>query len=349
MGITIGDNIRKYRKEKEISQETLAERLGVTFQAVSRWERGEGYPDISMLPVIAGFFHISVDELLGISENRQEEEVEKIIEKCSEYDTHYEAEKMQSCIDEALKKYPGNFKLLGWYVYAFQRANSLKAIEAGAYVLNNCHDEEIRGFVRRNLVYAYRNSGQFDKAVEIAKQLPSYYDTRQDVLRDMLSGKERLEHVQHMCIDLAYEFWYSVRKIQEEYSADERIALFQKSNDIYDAIYEKDDMPIKLSRKMRNYQGMAEVALEKGRVKEGLTYMTKAAECARMHDCLPEKVYSECMLFNCHPYDRSWEAKTCIKLKKELLSDFETEDEFYGEIRNEEAYRNLIASLKEVI
>ena len=165
----------------------------------------------------------------------------------------------------------------------------------------------------------------------------------------MLSGKERLEHVQHMCIDLAYEFWYSVRKIQEEYSAEERIALFQKSNDIYDAIYEKDDMPIKLSRKMRNYQGMAEVALKKGQVDKGLTYMTKAAECARMHDCLPEKVYSECMLFNCHPYDRTWEAKPCIELRKELLSDFETEDKFYGEIRNEEAYRNLIASLKEVI
>ena len=349
MSITIGDNIRKFRKEKEISQETLAERLGVTFQAISRWERGEGYPDISMLPVIAGFFHISVDELLGVSENRQEEEVEKIIEECSEYDTHYEAEKMQNCIDEALKKYPGNYKLLGWYVYAFQWKNPGKAIEAGLYVMNNCRDEEIRGFVRSNLIYAYRNNGQQDKAVELAKQLPSYYDTRQDVLRDMLSGRERLEHVQHMCIDLAYEFWCSVRKIQEEYSVEERVALFQKSNDIYDAIYEKDDMPIKLSRKMRNYQGMAEVALKEGRVEEGISYMKEAAECAIRHDRLPEKVYSECMLFNCHPYDRTWEAKPCIELKKELLSDFETEDEFYGEIRDAEAYRNLIASLKEVI
>ena len=40
MSIMIGEKIRKYRKEKEISQETLAERLGVTFQAISRWERG---------------------------------------------------------------------------------------------------------------------------------------------------------------------------------------------------------------------------------------------------------------------------------------------------------------------
>ena len=347
MGILIGDNIRKYRKEKELSQETLAERLGVTFQAISRWERGEGYPDISMLPVIAGFFEISVDELLGVAENKQDEEVEKIISKCEEYDAHYEGGKLCACIDEALKKYPGNYKLMGWYVYAFQRVEPTKAIEVGVYVLSNCRDEEIRGFVRGNLAYAYRNNGQLDKAIELAEKLPHYYDTRQDVLREMLSGKKRLEHVQHMCIDLAYEFWYSIRKILDEYSADEQIELFKKSNAIYDAVYENDDMPIKLSRKMRNYQGMAEVSLKVGRIEDGIAYMRDAAECATIHDALPEMVYSKCILFNCHPYNRAWESKPCIELKKELLSDFETEDEFYGEIRNTEEYKRVISMIGE--
>ena len=345
MSIMIGEKIRKYRKEKEISQETLAERLGVTFQAISRWERGEGYPDIAMLPIIAGFFNISVDELLGVSENMQDEEVEKIVIQCSEFDTHYEGDKLRACIDEGLKKYPGNYKLMGWYVYAFTNAEPLKAIEVGMYVLNNCFDEEIRGWVRGNLPYAYRNSGQYDKAVEMAKALPHYYDTRQDVLRAILSGKERLEHVQHMCMDLAYEFWYSIRTIRDEYSDDEQIELFRKSNAIYDAIYENDDMPVKLSRKMRNYQGMAEVSLKAGRIEDGIGYMKDAVECAITHDSLPEKVYSKCILFNCHPYDREWEAKPCIELKKELRSDFEIEDEFYAKIRDTEAYRQIIELL----
>lgn len=345
MSILIGENIRKFRKEKEISQEVLAERLGVTFQAVSRWERGEGYPDISMLPIIAGFFNVSTDELLGVSQNRQDEEVQKIIIECMEYDMHYEGEKLQSCIDEGLKKYPGNFKLMSWYVYAFQGKEPLKAIEVGVYVMNNCHDEEVRSFVRRNLVYAYRNDGQMEKAVEMAKTLPHYYDTRQDVLRDMLEGEERLEHVQHMCIDLAYEFWLSIRKIYDQYSVDEQIELFKKSNAIYDAIYENDDMPIKLSRKMRNYQGMAEVTLKVGRIEDGLKYMKKAAECAIIHDELPEKVYSKCILFTCHPYDRKCEAKPCIEFKKELLSDFETEDEFYGALRDRVEYKRIIKML----
>lgn len=345
MSILIGENIRKLRKEKEISQETLAERLGVTFQAVSRWERGEGYPDISMLPIIAGFFNVSTDELLGVSQNRQDEEVEKMILECMEYDAHYAIEKLQDCIDEGLKMYPGNFKLMSWYVYAFQRKEPLKAIEVGTYVMNNCHNEEVRGFVRRNLVYAYRNSGQMDKSIEMAKTLSCYYDTRQDVLRDMLTGKERLEHVQHICMELAYEFWLSIRKIYDQYSTDEQIELFQKSNAIYDVIYENDDMPIKLSRKMRNYQGMAEVSMKAGRIEDGFKFMEKAVECANTHDKLPEKLYSKCILFNCHPYDRKWEAKPCIELKKELLSDFETEDEFYGEIRGRKEYRQIMGML----
>ena len=61
MTVYLGENIKKLRREKELTQETLAEFLGVTFQSVSNWERGESYPDITMLPEIAGFFKVSVD------------------------------------------------------------------------------------------------------------------------------------------------------------------------------------------------------------------------------------------------------------------------------------------------
>ena len=72
MKLTIAENIREHRRNLKLSQECLADRLGVSFQAVSKWERGETYPDLELLPAIASFFHITVDELIGA--NRWEEE-----------------------------------------------------------------------------------------------------------------------------------------------------------------------------------------------------------------------------------------------------------------------------------
>ena len=65
MNIRIGAVIRKLRAEHNITQDTLAAALGVTPQAVSRWEAEGGYPDLELLPALADFFSVSTDELLG--------------------------------------------------------------------------------------------------------------------------------------------------------------------------------------------------------------------------------------------------------------------------------------------
>lgn len=62
--MTIGEKIKNARKEKFMSQEALAEKLGVSIQAVSKWECGLNYPDILNLPQIADYLNISLDELL---------------------------------------------------------------------------------------------------------------------------------------------------------------------------------------------------------------------------------------------------------------------------------------------
>lgn len=69
MKLNIADNIRKLRRNKELTQEQLAEKLGVSFQTVSRWETGVVYPDIELLPVMAELFNVTVDELIGCTKN----------------------------------------------------------------------------------------------------------------------------------------------------------------------------------------------------------------------------------------------------------------------------------------
>ena len=72
MKLTIGENIRNFRKKNDLTQDTFANRLGVTYQSVSRWENGTTYPDLELIPAIAQVLAVSVDELLGIPQIEKE-------------------------------------------------------------------------------------------------------------------------------------------------------------------------------------------------------------------------------------------------------------------------------------
>jgi len=61
----LAGNIARYRKDTGLTQEVLADKLGITFQAVSKWETGQSVPDTMLLPEIAQIFNVSVDKLLG--------------------------------------------------------------------------------------------------------------------------------------------------------------------------------------------------------------------------------------------------------------------------------------------
>jgi len=75
MRITLAQNLRKLRRDRDLTQEELAGFLGISYQAISKWERDEGYPDITMLPVLANYFGITVDALIGNDITSREEQI----------------------------------------------------------------------------------------------------------------------------------------------------------------------------------------------------------------------------------------------------------------------------------
>ncbi len=80
MNLKIGENIRKYRRESNLTQQQFAEKLGVTYQSVSRWENGETYPDIELIPSIAEFFNTTIDNLMGIPEIEKDKQAHKVVD-----------------------------------------------------------------------------------------------------------------------------------------------------------------------------------------------------------------------------------------------------------------------------
>ena len=80
MQLELGQKIRELRHRDGRTQEMLADALGVTSQAISRWEANGGYPDMEMIPSIANYFGVSIDELFGY-ENDRERKIDAIIEQ----------------------------------------------------------------------------------------------------------------------------------------------------------------------------------------------------------------------------------------------------------------------------
>jgi len=118
----IGQNIKRLRKERNLTQEELAERLNISPQAVSKWENGITSPDISQLLSLVSVFGVSADALLGLDNRDEDAEVERIIREASDKDsrtvinTDEEAVASQreyhETLHNALTQYPNNIKLL---------------------------------------------------------------------------------------------------------------------------------------------------------------------------------------------------------------------------------------------
>ena len=196
---SMGQIIRKLRKERNLTQEELAEQLNITYQAVSRWENETGMPDISQVIPLANVFGVSVDVLFGTQNTNQDEEVKQIIEEASaplrlNYETEEEEfeafKKEYEIYTEALKTYPNSVpllytSLLTGYILSCeysgrgdsQKATSLRreCIRKGNVILNTCKDVSKLMETHKQLVNVYVSLGDFENAEQHAKELPGEY------------------------------------------------------------------------------------------------------------------------------------------------------------------------------
>lgn len=118
MKLELGQKIRTLRQNTGMTQETLADVLGVSNQAVSRWESDGGYPDTELLPSIANYFGISMDELFGYSGER-EQKISDIMNKADEFlSVQGDMTECIALLRNAVREFPNNAKLLVRLGYA---------------------------------------------------------------------------------------------------------------------------------------------------------------------------------------------------------------------------------------
>lgn len=193
MNIYLSENLKRLRQSRNLTQERLADFLGVSFQSISKWERGEVYPDIEMLPEIASYFKVSVDNLLGVNRAEDEKEIQDMLTQFDNFVN--DMEKKSELLKVMIKKFPNDFRIqvkqLGMLMCEEEEYGEKIAKIQAIYhnIQNNCTNDEIRikakhlmaGYYNR-LAYHGRQNITFDNVTDIVMQLPQMEDCRERVI-----------------------------------------------------------------------------------------------------------------------------------------------------------------------
>lgn len=175
----IGEVIRKYRKENNLTQEEMANRLGVTTPAVNKWENGNSYPDILMLAPIARLLHISLDTLLSYHEDLTDAEISNIVQEANRRLQENGYKEVFLWAKEIIETYP-NCKMLIWQLATILDAQRLlqnvSDVEKYDTYIINCfervlesEDEKMRVCAADSLFGYYTRKEQYEKAESFLK------------------------------------------------------------------------------------------------------------------------------------------------------------------------------------
>ncbi len=195
-----GERLRTLRKNQGITQDALAEYLNISYQAVSKWENGMGFPEISLLPAIANFFGVTSDYLLGINKDNNEDKITETLAQARKFTHTGEIEKSIRTIEEALKYFPNEHRLLGDLIeYKLMRPSDdedwLNDIEAKAnLILRDCNIDKIRYKTIGDLAFAYSFAGKQEKVAEVIQLLPEVPYSKSRLVSLTAPAKERAKY-----------------------------------------------------------------------------------------------------------------------------------------------------------
>ncbi len=197
MELKIGNKIKSLRKKSRMTQEQLAEKIGVSFQAVSKWENDIALPDITLIPVLADCFGVSTDEILSYNSYEKNLEIMDYARRSQEY-RETNPNKGREILQEGLKKYPDNDILLCNLLYVLNYNENLgkhwdETLKIANKIIDKTDSDEIKYDALRFVAYAYNAKGDTESAVAALEQIPELYFTKLSEMAFVLDGTAKFK------------------------------------------------------------------------------------------------------------------------------------------------------------
>ena len=301
--MSIGSTIKYLRREKDITQEQLAEYLGITSRAISQWECERTVPDVYMLPIIADYFNVSIDYLFHSDKDEYEKEVKEYEAKYYDYWHENKKNDLLDVMKEAVLRYPTEYRLLVRYLNVINWCASdptcaltMKNDAVSVYerITSHCTIDSIRMWAKKIMVSYYQKLSSIENseitlcdAGKIQSEMPLMQNTRDYMACFLYTGKERhtasqaaIAEMSNMITNVIFGN-YVYNPI---YSLEDRIHALETVLKINDSLYENGGYG-------KNIGNMAHVMMrlgclyhEKGEYEKAQTFLQKSLALAKEVD-----------------------------------------------------------------
>ena len=331
--IQIGENMKELRRGLGVTQEQLASYLGVTSQAISKWERGECYPDISLLPMIAVYFNVSVDDLLGISKTHRTERIRYYQNKDALLRREGETSQIVSLWRSAQKEFPDETEVLHMLTFALRAedlaGNADEIIAISEEIISKTdRSGEYFGAIN-NICYAFAAKNDISQAKKYAKMAGRYAGTENQLMIHILEGEDAVQFCKwniETLVDLISTNC-SVMLKKSNISADIRIEICRNMIELFQLVYGKN-MGFYHCRISSWNMKMAEICLREQLFDQALEHIRTAYMHANKFDLLTEGKYNSPLMDGLAYQIPDTVPETVTQLKLKLR------DKLYDPIRN---------------
>ncbi len=352
MEIMFEKSLRDLLAKREKTQRELADHLLISTQAVSKWCRGENLPDIALLPKIASFLDVSVDELLGVGEIKKQEKIQEYRKKSFELSRKG---RNDACIEmwrEAYAEFPNDMIVNEGLMFALHGSGDKKHYEEelslGERILHESTDERVRGIAIQILCNIHSKNGNKEKAKEYANMANRIWSSSNVLLSEIFDGDEGVKYNRKLMLECLDILQGAVMRLSMNSDDEGTLQLQEFYLKIMEFFFDDGFYGYYALYATQRHKSLAKLYLSHRKDEQkAIAHLKKAVDFAKQYDGLPEPpnevVYTSTMfkgfqdanaIFGIYPETE------CEQLLKDLA------DSEYDSVRENDWFKAIIEELK---
>ncbi|MBE6618086.1 MAG: helix-turn-helix transcriptional regulator [Ruminococcaceae bacterium] len=349
--MSIGTKIKELRRKNDITQEQLAEYLGISAPAVSQWECEKSAPDISQLPILANIFDVTVDTLLEVNTDRKSKVIKDICESAKRLMADGQRNEVEIVLRDGLRKFPNSYKIMERLAEVlYINGKREEAMYMAEKVIDECVDIDTKSGAITTAMCVYSDLGKVEKALEIAHTMPA--NGRGYYLGNLYTGTQLAEFLRKSIVEeITYQLICMIRLARCSngngefiHTTDDQLTIYKKVVTILETLFDDGDYNFAAQIGADSYYHMADIYANLKDMDNTLACLKAGTKFGIIFDNYPEDAVQTSLICRGAEYGgwlKNYPGHSYRGEMREWLSN-----DKYDFIRNDSRFVAIVDSLK---